>query len=83
MFGGIKSDFQYLLIWNFKSIESINGISLSKQNSPRMDATAAASHLGLYCLAMSHKYELKQTQQTPIRKPPEEHLKYFNLQHCR
>ena len=43
------------VILNFYSI--FDEISLSKQNSPRWDA--AASHLGLYCLPMSHKRDAR------------------------
>ena len=42
-------------------ISFFDGFSLSKQNSPRWKAAfkAAASHLGLYCLPMSHKRDAR------------------------
>ena len=46
---GTRSDFEFLSIF-FGDL-----FFLSKQNSPRWDAAFAVSHLGLYCLPMSHK----------------------------
>ena len=48
IFRGVKSDFL-----NF--IQFFDENSPSKQNSPSGTTHSAASHLGLYCLPMSHK----------------------------
>ena len=49
IFGGIKSNFSYLFHFS-------NEIPVSKLNSPRWDA---ASHLGIFCLPMSHKKDAR------------------------
>ena len=46
-FRGIRSDFNFSFTCSMKF--------LRKQNSPDVMPCSAASHLGLYCLPMSHK----------------------------
>ena len=45
------------VIFHFNSF--FDKIHVSKQNSPRWDASFAASHLGLFCLPMSHKKDAR------------------------
>ena len=53
VFRGLRCDFKFLSHF-------FDEFSLSKQNSPRWDAPrSAASHLGLYCLPMSHKKDAR------------------------
>ena len=53
----IFRDIRSVLFLNL--ITFFNENSPSKQNSPRWDAVSAASHLGLFCLPMSHKRDTR------------------------